>query len=81
MKPALSVQKLSKIYPKWRGRSTKALEDISFQIDKGEIVGFLGPNGAGKTTTIKCICGLVKPSSGNIRIFGQDAENNRKKAI
>jgi len=43
-----------------------AVDDISFSINKGEIFGFLGPNGAGKTTTINMICGLLKPTSGDI---------------
>lgn len=81
MNTALEVNDLTKIYPQWRGESTEALNNISFSIDKGEIVGFLGPNGAGKTTTIKCICGLVKPTSGKIKIFDYDGINNSKKAI
>lgn len=81
MDNALQVDNLTKIYPQWRGESTKALKDVSFSIDKGEIVGFLGPNGAGKTTTIKCICGLVKPTSGDIRIFDHDGIKEKKKAI
>ncbi len=81
MDTALEVKNLNKIYPQWRGESTTALKDVSFSIDKGEVVGFLGPNGAGKTTTIKCICGLVKPTSGDIKIFNYDGINNNKKAI
>ncbi len=81
MDTALKVKNLNKVYPQWRGESTTALKDVSFSIDKGEVVGFLGPNGAGKTTTIKCICGLVKPTSGDIKIFNYDGINNNKKAI
>lgn len=81
MDTALEVKNLNKVYPQWRGESTTALKDVSFSIDEGEIVGFLGPNGAGKTTTIKCICGLVKPTSGGIKIFNYDGVNNNKKAI
>jgi ABC-2 type transport system ATP-binding protein len=51
-------------------REIKAVKDISFQIEAGEIVGFLGPNGAGKTTTLKMLTGLIHPSSGNIRVAG-----------
>ena len=72
MDNALRVNDSTKIYPQWRGEYTKVLKDVSFTIDKGEVVGFLGPNGAGKTTTIKCICGLVKPTSGDIKIFDHD---------
>ncbi|HEY9669096.1 MAG TPA: ATP-binding cassette domain-containing protein [Coleofasciculaceae cyanobacterium] len=52
-------------------RSVQAVQDVSFQIDMGEVVGFLGPNGAGKTTTLKMLTGLIHPSSGRIRVAGQ----------
>lgn len=42
----------------------KAVEDISFSINEGELVGFIGPNGAGKTTTLKCLSGLLYPTKG-----------------
>lgn len=48
----------------------KAVDDISFAIDQGELVGFIGPNGAGKTTTLKCLSGLLYPSTGSIKVFG-----------
>ncbi|MBI2012460.1 ATP-binding cassette domain-containing protein [Candidatus Curtissbacteria bacterium] len=48
----------------------KAVNDISFQIDEGELVGFIGPNGAGKTTTLKCLSGLLYPTSGDISVLG-----------
>ncbi|MEK7592766.1 MAG: ABC transporter ATP-binding protein [Patescibacteria group bacterium] len=47
-----------------------AVEDISFDIDEGELVGFIGPNGAGKTTTLKCLSGLLYPSSGTVTVLG-----------
>ena len=53
-----------------RYRSVKAVDDISFQIEEGEIVGFLGPNGAGKTTTLKVLAGLLYPTDGRVRILG-----------
>jgi ABC-2 type transport system ATP-binding protein len=49
-----------------------ANHDLNFAVDKGEIFGFLGANGAGKTTAIKILCGLSKPSSGDIRVAGYD---------
>ena len=48
-----------------------AVEDISLNIEPGEIYGFLGPNGAGKTTTIMMILGILKPTAGEVRIFGE----------
>ena len=48
------------------------LDDISFNIEPGYIMGFIGPNGAGKTTTIKLIMNLLKKDSGEINIFGKD---------
>ena len=51
----------------------KAVDDLSFQINKGEIFGLLGPNGAGKTTTVKMIVGMLKPDSGSIEVNGFNA--------
>jgi len=50
----------------------KAVNNISFSIDEGELIGFIGPNGAGKTTTLKCLSGLLYPSSGKISVLGFD---------
>ena len=58
-----------------------AVDDISFQINEGEIVGLLGPNGAGKTTTIQMILGLITPTSGSISVFGLDLEKHRKRIL
>ncbi len=51
----------------------KAVDGISLEVEKGEVFGFLGPNGAGKTTTIRCIMDFIRPTTGNIKIFGDDA--------
>ncbi|MGO1469990.1 MAG: ATP-binding cassette domain-containing protein, partial [Tissierella sp.] len=48
------------------------LEDVSFELKKGYIMGFIGPNGSGKTTTIKLIMNLLKRDSGSIEVFGKD---------
>jgi ABC-2 type transport system ATP-binding protein len=58
-------------------RDVKAVDDISFEIHAGEIVGFLGPNGAGKTTTLKMLSGLLYPTGGSARVLG--FEPNRRK--
>ncbi len=50
----------------------RAVDDVSFTIGGGELVGFIGPNGAGKTTTLKCLSGLLYPSDGNISVLGHD---------
>ncbi len=50
--------------------TVKAVEDISFEIEEGEFVGFIGPNGAGKTTTLKCLSGLLYPTSGKVKVLG-----------
>ncbi|QQR86160.1 MAG: ATP-binding cassette domain-containing protein [Flavobacteriales bacterium] len=54
----------------------KAVDDISFTVRTGEVLGFLGPNGAGKTTTMKMICGLVAADQGNIEVGGRDVVKN-----
>ena len=62
---SIEVQKLSKYYQK-----QLALDEVSFKVNSGEIVGFLGPNGAGKSTTMKIISCFIKPSSGNVLVDG-----------
>lgn len=56
-----------------------AIDNISFSVGEGEILGFLGPNGAGKSTTIYCILGLITPDEGRVSIFGQDITKGRSK--
>lgn len=56
---------------------TVAVADVSFNVQRGEIVGLLGANGAGKTTTIQVLLGLTTPTSGTVRVFGQDFERHR----
>jgi ABC-type multidrug transport system, ATPase component len=55
-----------------------AVDDVSFAIARGEILGLLGPNGAGKTTTIQMLLGLITPTAGTIRIFGMDLARHRE---
>ena len=68
----LEVIKLSKNY-----NNKEAVTDISFQVNKNEIIGILGPNGCGKTTTIGMILGLLKPTKGSVLIDGIEIETNR----
>lgn len=80
------AERLSKFYPvaikepglkgtllhffRRKHRLVKAVQEVSFQINAGEVVGFLGPNGAGKTTTLKMLTGLIHPSSGKVKVAG-----------
>ncbi len=65
--PAIVVDRLSK-----RFGAFAALDDVSFDVGRGEIVGFLGPNGAGKSTLIRVLCGLLRPSAGRATVAGID---------
>ena len=71
----IEVQHLTKDY----GR-VKAVNDISFRVEKGEVLGFLGPNGAGKSTTMKMATGFLSPSAGSARICGHDVETEALEA-
>lgn len=59
----------------------KAVDDISFHVDKGEILGFIGPNGAGKSTVIKMLTGILTPTGGSCIINGQNPRKNRKRYV
>lgn len=69
------VMNLKKYYDKNMG-----VEDVSFNVKEGEIMGFIGPNGAGKTTTIRAIVGLLKPTDGSVAIINHDAFKEGEKA-
>lgn len=56
----------------------KAVDDISFDIDEGEIVGYIGANGAGKSTTIKMMCGILHPTGGSVSVDGMDFDGHRQ---
>ena len=58
-----------------------AVDNISFDIEKGDIVGFLGPNGAGKTTTLTMLLGITKPTQGEVKIFDLNFKENREKIL
>lgn len=68
----LSVKNLVKNFGEF-----KAVDDISFEVEEGQVVGFLGPNGAGKSTTINCLLGVVEKDGGEIRMFGKDLAKHR----
>jgi ABC-2 type transport system ATP-binding protein len=61
---------LQSLFRSYRG--IPAVQDVSFTVSSGEIVGFLGPNGAGKSTTVKMITGMLRPNDGHVLFHGQD---------
>ncbi|MEU2827755.1 alpha/beta fold hydrolase [Streptomyces lavendulae] len=65
----LDITGLTKRYAKAQDRY--AVRDLSFRVEKGQVLGLLGPNGAGKTTTLRMLMGLITPDAGEIRVFGQ----------
>ena len=67
----ISVQKLVKRYGSGP-RGSNAVDDVSFEVDKGEVVGFLGPNGAGKSTTLRILSGFLGMTSGKVTVAGHD---------
>lgn len=89
MAPVLQVEHLTKtFFPKRRYLFLKSLldpltavDDISFQLHEGEILGVLGPNGAGKTTTIEMLLGILTPTSGNILYFGKSFFSNPSSSL
>ena len=74
--PVLKVSQLTK-----RFGSFAAVDEVSFEIRPGEILGLLGPNGAGKTTTIQMLLGVVTPTSGSIEAFGLDLSTHREAVL
>lgn len=82
METLVEVRNVAKSYQK---RTTKALvkavDGVSFGVERGEILGLLGPNGAGKTTTIKMICGLIRPDAGTVLVKGIDNRRQRLQAL
>lgn len=76
MDQAIRVEGLTKEFG-WR-RRLKAVDNISFEVQRGEVFGFLGPNGAGKTTTIRMLIDLIRPNAGQVFILGQ---NNKPEVL
>jgi ABC-2 type transport system ATP-binding protein len=72
MENIITTEKLSKYY-----KDVHAVSNLSLNVRKGEIYGFLGLNGAGKTTTIRMMLGMIKPTSGIVRINGEKVQSNK----
>ena len=67
---AVETMALTKLY-----KNKAAVNHLDLKVKKGAIYGFIGRNGAGKSTTLKMLCGLVRPSAGEIRLFGKEGNN------
>ena len=76
MSAIIQVKHLTKDF-----KEVKAVNDLSFTVDEGQVYGFLGQNGAGKSTTIRMLLTLIKPTSGEIEIFGMNLLKNRKEIL
>ncbi len=77
MPPVLEVEGLKKTYRGWFGKPLYAVDGVSLSIDPGTVFGLLGPNGAGKSTLVKMLLSVVRPTSGQARIFGEPVEHPR----
>ena len=73
---AIEIENLTKYYGQARG-----IEGVDLKIEKGDFFGFIGPNGAGKSTTIRLLCGLIKASSGQAKIFGKDVWQDKTEIL
>jgi ABC-2 type transport system ATP-binding protein len=69
--PAFTIKHLTKSYG-----SVTAVADLCLEVPRGRLVGFLGPNGAGKSTTIGCLAGLIEPTTGTVRLLGEELTDN-----
>ncbi|MDX5346246.1 MAG: ABC transporter ATP-binding protein [Hymenobacteraceae bacterium] len=76
MEPVLDIQQLSKNFG-----SIKAVDNLTLQVEPGSIYGLLGPNGSGKTTTLGMVLGIINPSSGNFKWFGNELHSSTKRRI
>lgn len=76
MRPVVELIGVDRVYPVLgRGRALQALSDVTLAIEEGEILGVLGPNGSGKSTLLKIVVGLVRPTAGEVRVFGDAADS------
>ena len=74
--PTVEVNNVVKSY-----NHRRVVDDISFSVEQGEILGLIGPNGAGKTTTIRMMMDITKPDSGSVNIFGESLSEDTKNQI
>src|SRR6516164_3069448 len=76
MSPIIQITGLSKQF-----RELRAVDDLSFSVNEGDIYGFLGQNGAGKSTTLRMLLSLIEPSGGRIEMLGMDLRHKRKEIL
>src|SRR5437899_6333970 len=77
----VSVRGLTKVFKDFWGRpKAKAVDDVNFEVRRGEVFGLLGPNGSGKSTTVKLLLGLLYPTKGHIEVFGHSPRHVATKA-
>jgi ABC-type multidrug transport system ATPase subunit len=76
MSIAIQLKEITKTF-----KNFTAVNGLNLQVNKGDIYGFLGPNGSGKSTTLRLMMGLIKPSSGEINLFGKSLANNRSEIM
>ena len=80
--PVIEAKNLTKTFKDfWKRPKSKAVNEISFDIQQGEIIGLLGPNGSGKSTTVKMILGLLYPTSGELKIFEKSPTDIKTKEV
>jgi ABC-2 type transport system ATP-binding protein len=72
----IEIEGLEKEYRRARRGTVRAVDGLDLHVPEGGVFGFLGPNGAGKTTTIRCLLGLVRPSSGRVSMLGRDVRHH-----
>src|SRR5690606_22550957 len=77
--PMSDMIRTAQLSKRYAGRETYAVKDLSLTIDRSEIFGLLGPNGAGKTTLISMLCGMLKPTSGELAIDGLEYRRHRRR--
>jgi ABC-2 type transport system ATP-binding protein len=77
----IEIKSLRKVYRRFRGGSTVALDGLDLIVPQGGVFGFLGPNGSGKTTTIRCLLGLAHSSGGSCTVLGKDPNRGLQEVI
>src|SRR5215475_2570112 len=77
----ISVRGLTKVFKDFWGRpKARAVDNVDFEVRRGEVFGLLGPNGSGKSTTVKMLLGLLYPTKGHIEVFGRSPRHVKTKA-